>query len=308
MRAFRRDDGHSLTIVPGFRERALGYRPGTSPRTDWSDADYGRAAESKREKGDKRIAEFTAQLGDLAGKRILEVGCGSGFDTVRTSLEPITRVVGMDIHPTLFAHNERGDLARRLMASLLGLLGEGGGLEATLARRPMRFLTGDVRALPFPDQSFDLLWSRSALEHMIPLDEALLEMHRVLAPGGLAYHMIDPYYWLRGCHKRGVVDLPWAHARLRPEEFRRLVLETESEREAAKRSERLATLNPYTCDRYREVLEESPFELVSWEERTSDFAEEALAEHPEVLETLLPGVTRRDVVTSRINVWLRRPA
>ena len=43
----------------------------------------------------------------------------------------------------------------------------------------------------------------------------------------MIYHSIDPFYWLKGCHKEGMVDIPWAHARLTPAEYRRFVCERE---------------------------------------------------------------------------------
>jgi SAM-dependent methyltransferase len=52
----------------------------------------------------------------------------------------------------------------------------------------------DVRALPFDDGSFDVVVSTSTLDHFGSRDEvgaALRELHRVLAPGGLAVVTLD---------------------------------------------------------------------------------------------------------------------
>src|SRR5205814_643511 len=72
----------------------------------------------------------------------------------------------------------------------------------------VRFTRADAATLPFPGGSFAVLLSRSALEHIVPVERALAEMARVVRPGGVIRHAVDPYYWLRGCHKRGLVDIP----------------------------------------------------------------------------------------------------
>jgi malonyl-CoA O-methyltransferase len=60
-----------------------------------------------------------------------------------------------------------------------------------MARKQSRFwrrikcVEADVRQLPFPDRSFDLVFSSLMLQWVDPLDDALTEVRRVLKPGGL---------------------------------------------------------------------------------------------------------------------------
>jgi hypothetical protein len=127
----------------------------------------------------------------------------------------------------------------------------------------------------------------------------------VVRPGGLLRHGIDPFFWLKGCHKRGLLDIPWAHGRLRPHEFRRFVAETEGEAKAEKRSRHLQSLNQLGLRQWRALFEASPFEILDWREEPSALAQTVLEEHPDVPETLLEGVTTRDLVHYSIKVWLR---
>ena len=46
--------------------------------------------------------------------------------------------------------------------------------------------------IPFPDESFDFLYSNSVLEHVEDLDAALSEMRRVLKPHGMCLHLFPP--------------------------------------------------------------------------------------------------------------------
>ena len=52
----------------------------------------------------------------------------------------------------------------------------------------------DVRRTPYPDDWFDLIASSSAFEHIHELDRALLEMHRILRPGGHLYSHFGPIW------------------------------------------------------------------------------------------------------------------
>jgi hypothetical protein len=86
------------------------------------------------------------------------------------------------------------------------------------------------------------------------------------------------------------------------------VAQTEGEESARQKSKHLKGLNQLALRQWRALFEASPFEIVDWRETRSDLAEALLAEHPDVPETLLHGVTRRDLVHSSIKVWLRSDA
>jgi SAM-dependent methyltransferase len=50
----------------------------------------------------------------------------------------------------------------------------------------------DAEALPFEDASFDLVLGHAVLHHLPDLDQAWREIHRVLAPGGIAIFAGEP--------------------------------------------------------------------------------------------------------------------
>jgi SAM-dependent methyltransferase len=52
--------------------------------------------------------------------------------------------------------------------------------------------TADAEALPFADASFDLVLGHAVLHHLPDLDQAWREIHRVLAPGGVAIFAGEP--------------------------------------------------------------------------------------------------------------------
>lgn len=53
----------------------------------------------------------------------------------------------------------------------------------------------DGKRIPFPDQTFDFVYSASTLEHIPDLDEMLMEMRRVLKPGGKMIHVVPMPAW-----------------------------------------------------------------------------------------------------------------
>jgi len=305
-KVFVRDDGVTLRVVEGFRERVLSApRDSVRPKPGWKADDYEAAANKKLRQFRNLVDELGRWGGSLDGAGVLEVGCGSGIDLLLFGLHPIERVVGIDLELPPHAGDDRAERTRRLTHRVLEKFGSEGGADATVRQRPVQFLVMDATRMDFPDASFDLLVSRAVLEHIVPIEQALAEMARVVRPGGLLQHRIDPFFWLKGCHKDGLLDIPWAHARLLPDELHRFVAETEDEARAERRSRHLDGLNQLGLREWRALFETGPFEILDWQEEPSALAQTLLGEHPDVAETLLEGVTTRDLVHSSIKVWLR---
>jgi ubiquinone/menaquinone biosynthesis C-methylase UbiE len=107
-------------------------------------------------------------LGLPTGGRVLEVGCGCGvaLPGLARLLRPL-RLVGLDIEPAFLAQ-----AGQRLKVA---------GVVAEL-------VPGDVRRMPFPRTSFDLVVDFGTCYHIARPGAALAEIARVLAPGGLFIH------------------------------------------------------------------------------------------------------------------------
>lgn len=102
----------------------------------------------------------------LPHHEILDVGCGPGTITADlAALVPQGRVTGLD------AAAEVLDRARAVAHER--------GLEN------VEFTTGDVHALDFPDDSFDVVHAHQVLQHVPDPVGALREMRRVCRPGGV---------------------------------------------------------------------------------------------------------------------------
>jgi ubiquinone/menaquinone biosynthesis C-methylase UbiE len=121
-----------------------------------------------------RLFDLLVAAGDLAGRRTLDVGCGTGTLAVALA-ERGGKVWGVDSSPAMLA-------------------------EAQAKETRARFKGGAAEALPFKDGWFERVVMRLSLHHL-DRPRALAEAARVLVPGGrILIATFDPEhfdgYWL----------------------------------------------------------------------------------------------------------------
>jgi ubiquinone/menaquinone biosynthesis C-methylase UbiE len=107
-------------------------------------------------------------LGGFYGKRVLEVGCGFGWDAVGLALMGDNDVVASDILPSMVD-------------------GVTQCLDAMAAKKislPVTPLQADICTLTLPDASFDGIFSTEAIEHVHDLKAMFDNCFRLLKPGG----------------------------------------------------------------------------------------------------------------------------
>jgi SAM-dependent methyltransferase len=103
-------------------------------------------------------------VGELAGSpRILDVGCGTGSQTLVLARRCGGNVVAVDIDPVSL-----DDVKRRAQSAGLG--------------EQIETLACSMTELDFPDESFDLIWSEGAIYNM-GFEKGLREWRRLLRPG-----------------------------------------------------------------------------------------------------------------------------
>lgn len=102
----------------------------------------------------------------VPGLEVLDVGCGPGVMTLDLARRIRTgRITGLDMNEAQVRMGVQAAAA--------------GGVSNA------QFETGSAYALPFPDASFDLLFSHALLEHLREPQRAMAEFLRVLRPGGV---------------------------------------------------------------------------------------------------------------------------
>lgn len=140
-----------------------------------------------------------------AASRILEVAPGPGYLAIEIARRGAHQVTGLDVSHTFV------EIATR---------------NAREARVSIDFRLGNASAMPFPDNSFDLILCRAAFKNFSQPTAAMNEMHRVLKPDGRALIVdlrkdaslddIDAYIRQSG--------LGWANALIYKVTFRYLLL------------------------------------------------------------------------------------
>jgi SAM-dependent methyltransferase len=139
------------------------------------------------------------------GARVLEVGCGPGHLSIRLARQHGLNVTGLDLDPAMI-ERARANADRSEDSDESG----------------PSFLVGDVAALPFPDESFDLVVSTMSMHHWADPTSGMAEIDRVLRPGASAliwdfrpgfqpFHgdLPDPVEHTHGAPLRVVGATPW---------------------------------------------------------------------------------------------------
>lgn len=141
------------------------------------------------------------------GLTVLDVGCGTGSYTRPLALETAARIVAIDLTPEVLPQ------ARDALPS-----------NATP-------LAAEATRLPFPDETFDAVVGNAVLHHLLPLEEFVPELLRVIKPGGrfcfAEPNLVNPHIYLQ-------MEIPYFRAMIEatPDEapFARWKLRNELER------------------------------------------------------------------------------
>ncbi len=97
-------------------------------------------------------------LGDLRGKKVLDIGCGTGR-IIEELKQRGAEVVGLDVSEKIL------EIAKKKFCDV-------------------EFVLGNVNDLPFEDESFDLVLGLFLIVHLKNLEKPFEEIYRVLRPGG----------------------------------------------------------------------------------------------------------------------------
>lgn len=197
---------------------------------------------------------------DLDGLRVLDIGCGlGGIDRFIAGHYPVAEVVGIDVEAPLVEE------ARRMTAG-------------TPVADRVRFECVAPGPLPFPDESFDVVFSKDSILHVPDKTALALDIFRVLRPGGV-FAASD---WLSGREGPPSDDM----VRYLEAEGLGFVLAG--------------------VDHYRSALEAAGFADIRFTDRNGWYRDLAIREEAELAGPLLAraiSMTDPDFVAGQLEVW-----
>jgi len=164
---------------------------------------------------------FRDFAGNLAGRRVVDLGCGKTFWLTLLLASDGADALGVDTEVTdprasagkylrLLRTNGVERTLRTLTWDLLFArpyyrrLAKEYGADLRFDR--VRMLQTDGSLLPVPDKSLDWVVSHEVLEHVRDLSGVLRELKRTLKPDGLAYLYVHHFTSLSGGH-----HIAWKH-------------------------------------------------------------------------------------------------
>jgi SAM-dependent methyltransferase len=173
----------------------------------------------------------------IAGRVVIDLGCGEGVDAIEMAKNGAACVMGIDIREDVLQNARE----RAVATGVNGVCHFGS--SAT--------------------QAADVVVSIDAFEHFEKPDQILQIMNTLLKPGGQVFISFGPtWYHPLGGHLFSV--FPWAHLIFSEKAFIRWRSDFKTDG-ATRFSEVAGGLNQMTIGRFEALVEDSPFELASLE-------------------------------------------
>lgn len=135
----------------------------------------------------------------IKGKKVLDMGCGSGRYTLGIGLAGAREVTGVDFQAKAFQASARIAAEQKL---------------------PIEFREANVHQLPFEEHSFDYVFCNGVLHHTSSIEKGMAELRRVLKPTGEAFLYL---YGARGFFWKARVAMRRVFAHI-PLEYTKAVL------------------------------------------------------------------------------------
>ena len=232
----------------------------------------GEAAKPRVDRAHRRLVMIHEAIDLGAGKRVLEIGCGAGYEV------------------WFLAHHFGADAYGVDVVERQGW--------ATLAGDRVHYECADItQKNPFPPDTFDRVISFSVWEHVHHPYKALEELYKMMKPGGLAWVSANLYRSAVGSHLYRDILFPWPHLLFSDD-----VIKQFYERRGEK-PKGASWVNKLTWDHYERFFEQIGFTV-----KMQRFSEREIDEEfYKRFEDVLGRYPRWDLSKDFFNVVLAKP-
>ena len=209
---------------------------------------------------------------DLGGKRVLEFGCGGGFEVWLLAHHYGADAWGVDINERVAWKTLADDRTHLVLADL-------------------------AMDRPFPENHFDRVFSFYVFEHVTHPYAALAEIFRILKPGGLAWIAANLHRGPLASHRYKEVSFPFPHLLFTDDVFREFY-----------RRRDLPILEAAWVNRLTWAEYENHFARIGFRVRRATFRETPLDEEFYTrFESILGRYPRTDLERDFFQVVLEKP-
>lgn len=164
-----------------FRRPRVGGRESEEAYSQW-EYDLGR----------ELVKRYVEPMGDIEGKRVLDIGCGLGGKTVAYGEAGARVTIGIDIS------------LKHVTASHAFTSKSDRGYQ-------WAYLVGDASRMPVEDAAIDTVIANDAMEHFADPAGTLDEIRRVVRSGGAVWVFFTPHFSPLGSHLYDYIYMPWCH-------------------------------------------------------------------------------------------------
>ena len=190
-------------------------------RFHWRDTDRLAEHDVRTVFGKTMRALAAAGMPSIAGRRVLDLGCGQRYALALQCAAAGADVTALDVNvvepvawPSAFVRTLRHDGLVRAMKSLVRRalfdaryyreIERVSGMPLRAQRSRVRFVAAraDAAEYPLPPESFDVIVSNAVVEHVADVPRYAAEVRRMLVPGGYFCALIHNTFSLSGGHHR----------------------------------------------------------------------------------------------------------
>lgn len=217
----------------------------------YSDEDFEVAVARSVESTRRFFSRFDGAL-HVAGKSVLDIGCGLGTACIESVHRGAANAVGVDIQPL--------DWARRYLDER----------HAELADR-IQFVSTDGSLREVGDRRFDVVISKDSFEHYQDPEGMIALIERLLAPRGVLAIGFGPLWKSpTGGHLGYMTKLPWAHLTFSEEVLMEQRRRFRPAEDARSFDEIRGGLNKMTLARFARIMRDGGLRLQYFATNVSD--------------------------------------